>query len=200
MTNLMPRFNSTVHGRLTELMWSAEEEVLRRGFCAPDDVERYLFGRYISAIDANLSGCGQYLLTEEQCAAESFIIDLCAFVGKSTAGTWKMAAQLMCQPTYHFPNYHEMLTTVYVRTLRKIEDVRALRSNGVVLLAAASLPGWEYDARRELRRRGFRFDPTLVSDELSAQRVRAVKGLPPVGKVRKRKLKKPGDDSTKPRR
>lgn len=186
MTNYMPRFNSTTHGRLTEIMWLAEEEVLRRGFCAPDGVEQYLFGRYISAIDANLSGCGQYLLTEEQCAAESFIADLCIFVGKSTAGAWKMAAQLMCQPTYHFPNYLEMLTTAYIQTLREIEDVRALRHNGVFLLAAASLPGWEFDARRELSRRGYRIDLTLVGDELSKQRIRAVQGLTPVGKGRKR--------------
>lgn len=192
MTNYAPFHDPLVHSRLTELFDLAEEELVSQGFCAPEDVEQHLFDRYIEAVNTNMSGCSQYLLTEEQCAAESFIIDLCAFVKKpGLAGkAWKMAAQLMCQPTIYFRNYLQMLTTAYVRTLREVEDALALRHSGVFLLAAAALPGWYHDARRELRRRGYRFDPTLVSDELSAQRVRAIEGLPPVGRGKKRIVKR----------
>ncbi len=84
-----------------------------------------------------------------------------------------------------------MLTTAYVNILREVEDALALRHSGVFLLTAAALPGWYHDARRELRRRGYRFDPTLVSDELSAQRVRAIEEVPSVGKGRKRISRRP---------
>lgn len=193
MTNYTPFHDPNAHSALTEIIWLAQDEVLARGFCAPEDVEQYMFDKYVDAVNTNMSGCSQYLLTEEQCAGESYIIDLCNFVGKPALSkrAWKMAAQLMCQPTLYFENYLHMLTTAYIRTLREIEDVKVLRFNGVFLLAAASLPGWYHDARRELQRRGYRIEPTLVSDELSKQRIRAIEGRAPVGKKRKRVAKHP---------
>lgn len=193
MTNYLPAHDPVIHSRLTELFDMAEDAILSRGFCAPDDVEQYLFDKYLDAVDTNMSGCSQYLLTEEQCAGESFVIDLCTFVGKPglSARAWKMSAQLMCQPTYYFPNYLQMLTTAYLHTLRKVDDVLALRHNGVFLLAAAALPGWYHDARRELRRRGYAVDVSLVADELSDKRVRAIEGRVPVGKKRRRVKKRP---------
>jgi len=187
--------DAITHGRLTELFDMAEERILARGCFSPDDVEQVLFDGYMYYVSAYLSGCTQYLVSEERCAGESFVIELCEKFGakKFMRQSYKMAEQLMAQPRFYFPNFEQMATAEYLDMLHTIEDVDRLRFSGLVLFAVAHLPGARSDMRRILRRRGIdggeQYIPTLVADETMNQRIRAVKGLPPVGKGRKR-LKK----------
>tara|TARA_R110002072_G_scaffold301401_1_gene481066 strand:- start:2029 stop:2610 length:582 start_codon:yes stop_codon:yes gene_type:complete len=184
--------DALTHGRLTELFDMAEDAILARGFYSPDVVEQLMFDRYMYFVSAHLSGCTQYLATEERCAGESFILEMCDKFGatKFMRHSYKMAEQLMAQPRFYFPNFEQMATAEYLDMLNSIEDVEWLRFSGFVLFAVAHIPGARSDMRRVLRRRGIdggeRYIPTLVADEAMNQRIRAVQGLPPVGKGRKR--------------
>ena len=179
--------DAITHSRLSELLDMAEDAILARGFCAPDEVESHMFKAYLRSVDANMSYCSQYLVTEEQCAGRSFIIDLCQKLGepKFMRHAYKMAEQLINQPHFYFRHYEQMLTAEYLELLERAEDLDRLRFSGVILLAVASLPGVRSDIRRILRRRGVdggeRFIPTLVADETMTQRIHAMKGIPPAG-------------------
>ncbi|MFG6516776.1 hypothetical protein ACGYLX_04890 [Sulfitobacter sp. 1A13496] len=184
--------DAITHSRLSDLFDMAEERILSRGCYSPDAVEQVLFDRYMEFVSAYLSGCNQYLVTEERCAGESFIYELCQWVGAKTLlrHSYNMAEQLMSQPWFYFPNFEHMATAKYLDLLNTVDDVERLRFSGLVLFAVAHIPGARSDMRRALRRRGIdggeRYVPTLVADETMSQRIRAVKGLPPVGKGRKR--------------
>ncbi|MBN9889685.1 hypothetical protein [Salipiger abyssi] len=184
--------DAITHSRLSDLFDMAEDMILGRGCYSPDVVEQVLFDRYMYFVSAYLSGCTQYLLTEERCAGESFICELCEKAGatKFLRYSYKMAEQLMAQPRFYFPNFEQMATAKYLDMLNNIDDVDRLRFSGLVLFAVAHIPGARSDMRRILRRRGIdggeRYIPTLVADETMTQRIRAVQGLPPVGKGRKR--------------
>lgn len=184
--------DAITHGRLTELFDMAEDAILARGCYSPDDVEHVLFDRYMYFVSAFLSGCSQYLASEERCAGESFVVEMCDKFGakKFVRHSYKMAEQLMAQPRFYFPNFEQMATAEYLDMLNTIEDVDRLRFSGLALFAVAHLPGARSDMRRILRRRGIdggeRYIPTLVADDTMNQRIRAVKGLPPVGKGRRR--------------
>nr|WP_321508566.1 hypothetical protein [uncultured Celeribacter sp.] len=203
--------DAITHSRLSDLFDMAEDVILSRGCYSPDAVEQVLFDRYMYFVSAYLSGCTQYLVTEERCAGESFIFELCERVGakKLLRHSYKMAEQLMAQPRFYFPNFEQMATAKYLDMLNTIDDVERLRFSGLVLFAVAHIPGARSDMRRILRRRGVdggeRYIPTLVADETMTQRIRAVQGLTPVGKIRKRapkrvakrRLKKPGGEGRK---
>lgn len=184
--------DATTHGRLTEIFDMAEDAILARGCYSPDDVEQILFDGYMDKVSSYLFGCIQYLASEERCAGESFICGMCDKFGakRLMRHSYKMAEQLMAQPRFYFPNFEQMATAKYLNLLNKIEGVDKLRVSGLVLFAVAHIPGARTDMRRILRRRGIdggeRYTPALVADEAMTQRIRAVQGLTPVGKGRKR--------------
>lgn len=180
------------HGRLTELFDLAEEAILERGFCQPEDVEVFLFKAYIGKVSSYLANCLQYLDADERCAGESFISEMCEQLNRRRYLKYRrrMAEQLMAQPRFYFPNFGELLTREYLDELQAVDDPGKLRLSGTVLFAVAHLPGARSDMRRVLRRKGVNgaddYFPTLVSDEVMNRRTRAAKGLPPVGNKRKR--------------
>lgn len=180
------------HGRLTELFDLAEEAILERGFCQPEDVEVFLFKAYIGKVSSYLANWLQYLDADERCAGESFISEMCEQLNRRRYLKFRrrMAEQLMAQPRFYFPNFGELLTREYLDELQAVDDPGKLRFSGTVLFAVAHLPGARSDMRRVLRRKGVNgaddYFPTLVSDEVMNRRTRAAKGLPPVGSKRKR--------------
>jgi len=118
--------------------------------------------------------------------------------GKATARLNRRAKQRAVQLATHtrtyFPEYDGLLRQAYVHVLRSIEDASAIRLNGVVRLAAAKLPNVLTDVRRELRRRGFPFDVTLVADEIPAQRFGRVQRFAELGfKQRQTLYRSPGE-------
>lgn len=188
----MHKPDQLIHKRLSELFDLAEDKIIRRHGCKPEDVEMVMFKQYMSYVSDYLSHCTQYLEGEERCAGESFVIDMCENLGRRIylKHSRRMAEQLMAQPRWYFPNFEELVASEFIATLVKPGDPAELRWSGTVLFAVAHLPGARSDMRRMLRRKGVDgaddYIPTLVSDEVMNRRTRAAKGLLPVGNKRKR--------------
>ena len=80
----------------------------------------------------------------------------------------------------YFPNFYKLLTISYTTILHSAESLAELRNNGVLMLAAATLPGVRTEMRRELRRRGLPYEHLLVPDDVLSARL-GVMAIPSIG-------------------
>lgn len=90
------------------------------------------------------------------------------------------ASQLSTHTHVYFPDYPKLLRLAYLHILANTTDLDAIRRSGVLMLAAATLPGVRTDIRRELRRRGATWDRTLVQDATLERRIGFASGLTPL--------------------
>ena len=152
---------------------TAEERLVAKGICSREDAARYLALDYIATCSSTVRHSVQYFESDERTGAGMFLAKLP--MGKLKTQYRRIeqrcAAHLASRPALHFPDYEPLLRVALLQVLRSIEDVRTLRSHGVVLLACGALAEVRTDIRRELRRRGLPYDPTLVDDVTIARRV-----------------------------
>jgi hypothetical protein len=87
--------------------------------------------------------------------------------------TRKCALQLHWHTHYYFGNYHTILRHCYLQILRTLSDLDAIDRNGVLQLAAATLPGVRADIRRTRRRLGAERDRLIVADDTMNRRIEA---------------------------
>ncbi len=152
-------FNDKAHAIVSEVLDAAEAWLVRTGKCEPPQTDDYLTMAYIKENGAFLEHAAVYLESEGRIAADLFLWAL----SNALKGTAK---------TRYFRNYHAILRQTYLQLLRTLPDVRAIDHNGVLKLAAATLPGVRTDIRRERRRRGADSDRLIVRDDTMNNRIR----------------------------
>jgi hypothetical protein len=166
-----------------ELLWKwlddAESKVVRTNTATNVEATDYLTLEYIKECGCFLSYGAAFFENESKMASEIFIERM---LGRSVRlREYRMiprcAALLSLHTERFFPRYIEFLIVAYTTVLRDTEDLGRLLQNGVVVLAAATVPGAQIQLRREFRRRGLDYDRHLVSDETLAKRLRAAQPL-----------------------
>lgn len=162
---------------LSQVLDRTEARAVRNGRCAPEHADEYLTIRYIEATSSLIRGGAQYMRVDEVIGAEIFLSKLGdgIFNRSSMKRQSKCAIQLVGHTHVFFPNYHAILKATFRHILAshcgKAYDLAAY---GVIMLAAATLPGARSEIRRELRRRGIDYDRTLVSDGLMIEKLRFI--------------------------
>jgi hypothetical protein len=160
-------FNEKAHRLLAEMLDEAEDRLLGMDVCEPQEADEYLTALYIRECGAFIEHSAVYLQNEERIAADLFLGKL----PRRRTRQWSnrrmriCAVQLSTNTPVYFPKYHTMLRLAYLHVLNQTEDWQALRRSGILMLAAATLPGVRSDIRRELRRRGAAHISLIVPDD-----------------------------------
>lgn len=160
-------FDEKAHVLLSDVLDQTESRLVREGVCKPESASEYLTVRYIKACGDFIEHASVYLENDERIAADLFLSELAkgALKARFNRNAKICAVQLSKHTLVYFPDYNKLLRLYYLQVLAASDVVSTLRHNGVLLLAAATLPGVRSDARRELRRRGANHDALLVPDE-----------------------------------
>jgi len=176
----LERFNDKAHVILQDMLDYAEEKVVRLGLCQRADAVEYLALDYIRTCAEFLEHSTQYLESDERIGADLFLAKLAKgpLRARFERNKRMCALQLATNTRMYFPEYPKLLRLAMLHVIQSAADAQAVRWNGVVLLAAASLPNVRTDVRRELRRRGMDHDVTLVGDETLARRIDSRDGIP----------------------
>ncbi len=181
MKPIVPQyFNDKAHVIVQDVLDYAEERHVREGTCTAQSAAQYLTLDYIATCRDFMFHATQYLENEERVGADLFLAKLPRgrlkdrFERNRVACAWQLATQTR----RYFPDYEPLLRLAFLHVLRSVDDTNTIRWNGVVLLAAASLPGVLTDIRRELRRRGIKYDVTLVADATVERRTERAARLP----------------------
>jgi hypothetical protein len=166
-------FDDKAHQMLSDMLDEAEDRLVGMNVCAPDEADEYLTAFYISECGIFLEHGAVYLPNEERIAADLFLAKL----PRRRAKQWSnrrmriCAVQLSTNTHVYFPKYHKLLRLSYLRILAETDDWQTLRRSGMLMLAAATLPGVRSDIRRELRRRGADNLSLLVPNDVIQKRL-----------------------------
>lgn len=172
-------FDHITHERLSLLFEAVEDVLIGEGVCSPSETNEYLTALYIREVGAFMSYASCYLDDEERAIGRNFIHDLTSLASTKRFRKYhrELGTHLATHTTVYFPRYHEMLTKAYLDVLHTVEDLQTVMFDGVIMLAAATLPGLRTDLRREFKRRGLDYDKLLVPDDVLSRRMKA--GLHP---------------------
>lgn len=176
---MLKPFNDKAHVIVQELLDLAETTIVRKGICTLENASRYLAIDYIGTCGDFIEHSVQYLENDERIGADLFLAKLATgrLKARFERNSLACALHLTRNTTTYFPEYLPLLRLALLHVLRSTTDAQSIRSNGVVLLASASLPGVLTDVRRELRRRGRDHDLTLVADETVQRRIGSLASL-----------------------
>ncbi len=157
----------------------AEERLVRTGVCSRENAARYLALDYIATCSSAIEHGTQYLESDERIGADLFLAKLPTGTLKAQyhRNRKRCAAHLAAKPPLHFVDYKPILRIAFLNAIRTIGDVRELRFSGVALLACGTFEDAPTDLRREFRRRGLSYDPTLIEVATSARRIGREAGL-----------------------
>ncbi len=166
-------FDDKAHSIVQDLLDYGEERYVRDGLCTPANASEYLTLEYIATCRDFMSHAAQYLEADERIGADIFLAKLPRgnLKARYERNRDACARQLSSSTRLYFPHFEPLLRLALLHVLQSAKDAEAIRWNGVVLLAAASLPGVLTDVRRELRRRGLPYDVTLVADATAERRI-----------------------------
>jgi hypothetical protein len=169
----LERFNDKAHVILQDMLDYAEEKVVRLGLSERCNAVEYLALDYIKTCAEFIEHSTQYLENDERIGADLFLAKLAKgpLAARFERNKRMCALQLSTNTRMYFPEYPKLLRLAMMHVIQSAADAQAVRWNGVVLLAAASLPNVRTDVRRELRRRGMDYDVTLVGDATVARRI-----------------------------
>jgi len=175
-------FNNHAHNRLLNLMGLAEDKMIGKGECQPSDVEDALCRRYIEQLSATTFGTCNYIQTEAELGARTFLSGLCNTYGLpklTDSQERECARQLTYHQSYYFRDFHATLTMVFIECLQEAsdEDLQGYRFEALFQLAAVKIPNARDQIRREFRRRGLAV-PMLVGDRVLDQHM-SVSRRPP---------------------
>jgi hypothetical protein len=176
---MIKMFDQRAHDLLVNLLDVAEEQLIEYGICGPQETNEYLTAFYIEEASCFLRHGLRYLPSEGRIAGDLFIWKLANATNSPKYHKHAKACgkQLAEHTELYFPRYAEMLTKAYIETLQNVEEPNLIMTHGVILLAAATLPGVDVALRREFRRRGLTYDRSLICDDDLATRRRV--GLAP---------------------
>ena len=176
------RFDRQAHEIIMELLNECSDALVRTGFCKADEVEELLCREYIKQVASILWGASFFVEDDANAAAEIFLSNLTGkpySMGKHWRHSEACGRQLSHHTAYYFRRYHDILTQVYVERLHLVDDrqILGLNHDGVIQLAAASLPNVREEVRREMRRRGLNYDAVVVFDDDLSRRLKSGKPL-----------------------
>lgn len=166
-------FDDAAHATVQSLLDQYEERLVANGVCEPQEAHEFVTLEYIETCGSLLDHAQTYLENEEENGADIFLwkINSVTKARKSNRQVRKAARQLAMHTHIYLPKFEQILRISMLEILSEASDVGEVRWNGIILLAAATLPGVRDDIRRELRRRGAKFDSLLVSDSTYARTV-----------------------------
>lgn len=167
-------FNDKLHEIISAALDRTEEKMIGNGVCNPEYADEYLTARYIEACAGIIVGGQVYLPSDERIGAEIFLWKLgdAKFNRLSSRRQRECAVHLTNHTHVYFPQYHMMLRLACLHVIQSTKKHDEIKHDGVVLLAAATLPGVRSDIRRELRRRGMDYDRLLVPDDIYNNRMK----------------------------
>lgn len=173
MTMRLDLFNEKAHAILSDVFDQAEERLVRDSICPAPNASEYLALDYIKTCGDFIEHSVVYLENDERIGADLFLAKLPKgkLRPKFDRHAHKCAVQLSTHTHVYFPDYPKLLRLAYLHVLANTADLETIRRSGVLMLAAASLPGVRTDIRRELRRRGATWDRTIVCDDTLAVRL-----------------------------
>lgn len=161
-------FDEKAHELLSDLFDAAEDCLTRQGICGASEADEYLTLEYIKTCGEYIEHAATFLQSEGATASLLFISKLAELSdgGRSAKYVQRCADQLSLHAGLYFPKFRKLLTASYLTVLHSIEDMGELQRSGILMLAAATLPGVRTELRREFRRRGLQYDRTLVPDNV----------------------------------
>ena len=178
-------FNDSAHEYVRKTLNIAEDKLLERQIEDPAEVEEFLCRLYIEQVASIISGASWFMQSDATAGAEIFLWKcLGGYTDNPHPFRRRMTPtrlhacgnQLSFHTQYYFPRYPAILTQRYIEELQQ-PDNRVLIGagwNGVLHLAAASLPGVREEVNRELRRRGLSYDAAKVPAKHMDRRLRAM--------------------------
>lgn len=162
-------FDDRLHATLAGLFDRAEEKLVAKGICQADRADEWLTVQYIKETGTVVWGGQTYLPNDEFIGADIFLsyIADAQFKKLSVRRRQNCARQLATHTQVYFPQYNAILRLTCLHVLHSTTGSDfEVTHNGIVLLAAAKLPGVINDIRRELRRRGSKYDHLLVQNDI----------------------------------
>lgn len=170
---ILKEFDSKSHELLTLLFDAAEEKLVSRGVCQSTEASFLLTMAYIKECGEFLENGIAFLKSEGVAASWMFIGNLAGSIGFKRIGRrdYQCAQQLLMHSALYFPEFYKALTVCYANKLQAAKDANEIQSSGILMMAAAMLPGARTELRRELRRRGLNYDRTLAPDDVMRLRL-----------------------------
>lgn len=173
-TNVIPLnhpqpFNDKAHVIVAEIFDENERRLVRQGRCQPHEAMDYLTVAFIKESGEFLNHGTCYLENEGRIAADLFLwyLPKTKVKARYLRNDRICALQLHWHTHYYFHRYHPLLRQATLKLLANLPDIAAIDRNGVLHLAARTLPGVRTDINRERRRRGAESDRLIVpNDEL----------------------------------
>jgi hypothetical protein len=180
-------FNDMAHEYVRKILNIGEDRLLEGQIADPIEVEEYLCRFYIEQVGSIIQGASWFLQSDATAGAEIFLFKCIGCfterphpIRKYLTPTRLRACgnQLSFHTTTYFPRYRAILTQRYIEELHRPDNNVLVGAgwNGVLHLAAASLPGVREEINRELRRRGLRYDAAKVPAAHLERRMRALGG------------------------
>ena len=173
MNHRLEPLDERIEAFLSEVIDRTEARCVRNGVCTPEHADEYLTTEYIEDTSCLLFGANHYMLGDELIGADIFLTRLgdAIFDAASDRRKAKCVNQLVGHTHVFFPKYHEILKATFRHILSNhCGRAYELAHKGIILLAAATLPGARSEIRRELRRRGMN-ERGLVSDEAMIEKL-----------------------------
>lgn len=178
-------FNDMAHEYVRKILNIAEDRLLEGQITDPIEVEEYLCRFYIEQVGDIVQGATCFLQSDATVGAEIFLLKC---VGGFTEKPhpirrflkpnrlWACGNQLSFHTVTYFPRYRAILSQRYTEELHRPDNGVLIGAgfNGILHLAAASLPGVREEVNRELRRRGLNYDAAKVPAAHLERRMRAL--------------------------
>lgn len=180
-------FNDMAHEYVRKILNIAEDRLLEGQITDPIEVEEYLCRFYIEQVGGIVQGATCFLQSDATVGAEIFLFKCIGCfterphpIRKHLTPTrlWACGNQLSFHAATYFPRYRAILTQRYIEELHQPDNNVLIGAgwNGILHLAAASLPGVREEINRELRRRGLDYDAAKVPAAHLERRMRALGG------------------------
>lgn len=178
-------FNDMAHEYVRKILNIAEDRLLERQITNPIEVEEYLCRFYIEEAAGIVQGASYFMQCDATSGAELFLLKCVGGfterphpIRKHLSPTRLRACgnQLSFHTATYFPRYRPILTQRYTEELHRPDNSVLIGAgfNGILHLAAASLPGVREEVNRELRRRGLDYDAAKVPAAHLERRMRAL--------------------------
>ncbi|MFC3179543.1 hypothetical protein [Cypionkella sinensis] len=178
-------FDDRAHEDVRKVLNVAEDKLLEGQIEDPIEIEEYLCRFYIEEVAGMVQGASWFLQCDATEGAENFLLKC---VGGFTDKPHPIRRllrpnrlracgnQLSFHTATYFPRYRPILTQRYTEELHRPDNSVLIGAgfNGILHLAAASLPGVREEVNRELRRRGLDYDAAKVPAAHLERRMRAL--------------------------
>ena len=169
-------FNQDAHEFLVEVLNASREKLIKLEKWSPQEANDYLSNCYIEINSNIISGSSMYLQNDGIVAAQNFISEITD--GLSSGLRRKLhlknrlrecAEQLLTYTNLYFPNFHQLLNDAYKEMLSTAKSADKLQHEGLLLFAAATLPGARNEICQKLRHYGK--ERLLVPDDVLYERL-----------------------------